>query len=1014
MSERSLSANLARTTAAPRLLTTPARFLQRKCACGKHATGGECEGCKKRGILQRATLSSALSPARGRILPRSMETSSWGPYAIGQVNDSFEREADEAARQVVAPAGPRSGERPSITPTGNVLQRHTSDLADGGANPALIDSTLRSAGQPLDPETRRFVEPRFGRDFSNVRLHHGGQAAESASSIGAAAYAVGNHIVFGSGYYSPGTSHGMAVLAHELTHVIQQGHSNPAAPNGPAHEREAQDASRSIVNRDATIQIGQSAMVGLAAMSVAEARQSLWGHVPDSVKEYVRPIAREAAKQMDRVVPPNTELPKAVEAVVHPVEAISAVVDESKKAVSQGLQAVDAASSSVTQTAAKVKKVVKEKAKEKVRDYATGALGSVKGVALEVTGAVDTLVWVTYAEHDLVQEMVGKGATGDVIMAAADTLSGYAALHAIAKMGLSDVDPVTGKPNEQFSSTLALGGVFDSVEGKLEGQFAGLPPEQALVFTSYESGELGGSIGSQAALAFVGVEEVQLALKTLGAIGAAKQMIEAIQHDRQGWYKSPAFWTGALNVVLSILNLKGKVASKIAKMVIASGGLLNVIPAVWQMYNDYTDPKLADSPARDKKLKDDFSNIVKLLAAEVIQIIHRGGAGNAPGKPVPSPEHTATTSPEHASTPHAPNVEQLPGVVSAESLPAPRSEVQTGGTSQHPATTAAAPQKPAPSLVPAREEPVQPRKSSAGKPAAEEQGAKKAASKPEETASSINKEEALAHEPTEDGHEAVAAEGGVGVCSPSPCPVITVKYAGELKEFPSLKEWNKKIQAMRKTNPRKAVKEAAALVRTLEAARANAAKAGGRKSAGGSFEFELDVSQSRAEKIKSGKKNFVLDRALTFDIDEVLPVGAGDINRRQALARARDPYNRQLLDPHTNQDTKGLGIDPRELRRNRGEQQAVSLKDDPSAMLTKRFSEVREMKSIFERAVASVESERGVKPTELKERINKEVRRIITQDNSPDAKAVRRALKKLGFSREPGLGFAMQKGDPAL
>lgn len=78
------------------------------------------------------------------------------------------------------------------------------------------------AGQPLDRATRDYFEPRFGMDFSHVRVHAGQRASESASSINALAYTLGSGIVFGAGQYQPNTIQGKRLLAHELTHVIHQ------------------------------------------------------------------------------------------------------------------------------------------------------------------------------------------------------------------------------------------------------------------------------------------------------------------------------------------------------------------------------------------------------------------------------------------------------------------------------------------------------------------------------------------------------------------------------------------------------------------------------------------------------------------------------------------------------------------------------------------------------------------------------------------------------------------------
>jgi hypothetical protein len=83
--------------------------------------------------------------------------------------------------------------------------------------------TVESPGVPLDADTRRFFEPRFGHDFSRVRVHHGESAGNSADAFDARAYTTGSHIVFGRGEYQPHSSEGRRLLAHELAHVIEPG-----------------------------------------------------------------------------------------------------------------------------------------------------------------------------------------------------------------------------------------------------------------------------------------------------------------------------------------------------------------------------------------------------------------------------------------------------------------------------------------------------------------------------------------------------------------------------------------------------------------------------------------------------------------------------------------------------------------------------------------------------------------------------------------------------------------------
>ena len=90
----------------------------------------------------------------------------------------------------------------------------------GGATPIVRDAPM-PAGQPLDATTRALMEPRFGRDFSGVRVHVDGSAPKSAEAMRARAYTVGRNIVFAPGAYAPRSDTGQRLVAHELAHVVQ-------------------------------------------------------------------------------------------------------------------------------------------------------------------------------------------------------------------------------------------------------------------------------------------------------------------------------------------------------------------------------------------------------------------------------------------------------------------------------------------------------------------------------------------------------------------------------------------------------------------------------------------------------------------------------------------------------------------------------------------------------------------------------------------------------------------------
>jgi hypothetical protein len=184
--------------AAPKPSLTPVQsgLLQRKCACGGAAgMSGECEECSKK---KRFGLQTKLK--------------------VSESGDIYEREADQVADQVMATPAHHavSGAPPRI-------QRFSAQWSGQmDAAPASVDQALANPGRPLEPALRQDMEQRFGHDFSRVRVHTDAAAEHSARDVNAHGYTVGRNIVFGAGRYRPGTAEGRGLLAHELTHVVQQ------------------------------------------------------------------------------------------------------------------------------------------------------------------------------------------------------------------------------------------------------------------------------------------------------------------------------------------------------------------------------------------------------------------------------------------------------------------------------------------------------------------------------------------------------------------------------------------------------------------------------------------------------------------------------------------------------------------------------------------------------------------------------------------------------------------------
>ena len=182
---------------------------------------------------------------------------------IGQPKDKYEQEADRVADQVLARHA-----HPIVSDAPPHIQRYAVQ-ATGQADtaPASVHRVLASPGRPLGPALQQDMEQRFGHDFSRVRVHSGVAAEQSAREVNANAYTVGPNIVFGAGRFAPGTHVGRRLIAHELTHVVQQSSTVAAlSPKlavgsaGSADERAA-DAAAARVAHDEAVTVRQPVTV---------------------------------------------------------------------------------------------------------------------------------------------------------------------------------------------------------------------------------------------------------------------------------------------------------------------------------------------------------------------------------------------------------------------------------------------------------------------------------------------------------------------------------------------------------------------------------------------------------------------------------------------------------------------------------------------------------------------------------------------------------------------------------
>jgi hypothetical protein len=177
---------------------------------------------------------------------------------VGAVDDPLEHEADRVAEQVTRmPAAgistttvpPQISRKCAACEEEEQLQKKHAGTAAITVRevPAVVHEVLRAPGHPLDNSSRAYFESRFGHDFSRVRVHSGAAANRSAQTVNARAYTVGHNIVFGSSQFAPRSQEGRRLIAHELTHVLQQ--SGGRSLHGEFAGQHISRASASLLSR---------------------------------------------------------------------------------------------------------------------------------------------------------------------------------------------------------------------------------------------------------------------------------------------------------------------------------------------------------------------------------------------------------------------------------------------------------------------------------------------------------------------------------------------------------------------------------------------------------------------------------------------------------------------------------------------------------------------------------------------------------------------------------------------
>lgn len=762
---------------------------------------------------------------------------------VGPAHDSFEQEADQAAEKVTSGEHERvawSLSRVGLGPVQRqcscggscddckkkkeMIQRQAMSSAAGGVHaPASVSSVLSRPGSALDSGTRSFMESRFGYDFSGVRVHHDSEAAGSARDVSANAYTVGSSIVFDQGKYQPHSPSGRRLLAHELAHVVQQsrGGSPPPASGDPVLEGEARNISSQVDSHESELSVRRSSGVGLARDANAGQQTLIEVKFPDGVRQLTQDefagykrraivklrsdlnlVAGLADNGRQTQVSTLAEYQGGVESlwdVVKKPKALIGIAADIKAGVTPpyigawsnpkhttdlGLAACDREDLAEAARDLKLADTEYRDAMHAWNAYREATIGGAEGVVSnletvrDVSFAVALVAGAAVAAPVIAAGVAATGATG--VTATALTTAGTA-------LATGTGGAVLGGGSTAAGSLIATGKV-DVKAAKADALKFG---KQGLV-TGLTAG-LGSSLTAAGTTAKLAQPFVQTAAKrclTEAGVNVAGEVTTELldaavppagkEKPAEGKQESApkplvpaparAALTGCISGVLGVPVAKlGRTASKASELAVGAGV-------------GYVDARLAGQSNKEALLAAGQNVLTSAAVA-------RGHAGSEHAKATksapPHETHGTGSKPAPLHPEHAPSA-------------AAHAEGGTPKPSEHEAAHAAEPAKKPPA-----------------KKVLEEQKALTGHEGPP----AVLKEEAKAKKPIGDGHEVVVTEQGVGKCSPSPCPVISVEYAKELEKFPRLKALNDEVQSLRKSNPNKAADEAARLIHLLENAR---------------------------------------------------------------------------------------------------------------------------------------------------------------------------------------------------
>lgn len=270
--------------------------------------------------------------------------------------------------------------------------------------------------------------------------------------------------------------------------------------------------------------------------------------------------------------------------------------------------------------------VAAQELKGVARDKVQETIGSVKGVATQITEVADTVMWLG-SEYESVRNRVAEsvgGKTGTtsnrvvrkLIDLTISTMPGMSLLPAAADAGqmakrFDLVEKETGQASFTAPMSEKLNQWAEASQGAL-----GATPRDPEMFSPMEKAEIVSSLESQAVLALVGAEEVKIVMNVIGPLGSLRGIVETVRRDKH-WYMNAAFWTSVIGMGLSVVGLKHSLAAKkITAKILKYGSLTQAIIPMEKLALDYVD-YLSTTPGSRE-----YEEAEKLVKADWIQVLH--------------------------------------------------------------------------------------------------------------------------------------------------------------------------------------------------------------------------------------------------------------------------------------------------------------------------------------------------------------------------------------------------------